>query len=236
MGRQDERDEQDGSHAGAFDCAGVGSLVERPKSAKTGGHCVGTSRNVSCTGKERHAKARQHTRHNGRPMNNTVSLFCLCAGVLCGSSARGLADDGPRNLGVTFNGESDAVEPLATDTWHTITASYRYDGKIGLLTNTYLVLARGGDLLSGFDVGYHLPTNQLGIVKHGYWNATEATGAPGEAGKVIENDQGYLDCENTTVRRTDDEIVGVLPHQVQARRAQGLLQRPPVHRGQGRPA
>ncbi len=120
---------------------------------------------------------------------------------------RCLAADGPRNLGVTFNGEADVTEPLATDTWHTITASYRYDGKIGLLTNTYLVLARGGDLLSGFDVGYHLPTNQLGIVKHGYWNVTEGTGAPGEPGTVIENDQGYLDCEGTSVRRTDDEVV-----------------------------
>lgn len=137
---------------------------------------------------------------------NTPYLLCLCACLLCGSALRCLAADAPRNLGVTFNGEADVVEPLATDTWHTITASYRYEGKINLLTNTYLVLARGGDLLNGFDVGYHLPTNQLGIVKHGYWNATEGTGAPGEAGKIIENDQGYLDCEATVVQITDDDI------------------------------
>ncbi len=138
---------------------------------------------------------------------NTVFKFCLCIFGLCGFTMRCPAADGPRNLGVTFNGEADVSEPLATGTWHHITASYRYDGKIGLVTNTYLVLARGGDLLSGFDVGYHLPTNQLGIVKHGYWNLTEGTGAPGHAGRVIENDQGYLDCQGTVVRRTDDELV-----------------------------
>jgi len=119
---------------------------------------------------------------------------------------RCLSAPAPRNMGVTFNGETDVAEPLAADTWHTITASYRYDGNISLLTNTYLVLARGGDLLSGFDLGYNLPTNQLGIVRHGFWNATEATGIPGEAGKVIENDQGYLDCEGTAVQRTADDI------------------------------
>ena len=112
----------------------------------------------------------------------------------------------PRNMGVTFNGEKDPPEPLATDTWHTITASYRYEGRIGLLTNTYLVIARGGDLLHGFDVGYHVPTNQLGIVKHGYWNATEGNGLPGEAGRIIENDQGFLDCEGTRVEKTEDAI------------------------------
>jgi hypothetical protein len=109
-------------------------------------------------------------------------------------------------VSVTFNGETDAAEPLATDTWHTITASYRYDGNIRLLTNTYLVIARGSDLLSGFDVGYHVPTNQLAIVKHGYWNATEATGLPGEAGKIIENDQGFLDCEHTEIEMTANDI------------------------------
>ncbi|MHB8972197.1 MAG: DUF4838 domain-containing protein [Pirellulaceae bacterium] len=137
---------------------------------------------------------------------NTFFRLCLCLCILGGSTVRCLAADSPRNLGVIFNGEADVAEPLATDTWHTITASYRYDGKIPLLTNTYLILARGSDLLNGFDVGYHLPTNQLGIVKHGYWNATEGTGAPGEPGKVIENDQGYLDCAATSVRRTDDEV------------------------------
>ena len=60
--------------------------------------------------------------------------------------------------------------------------------------------------MSGFDIGYHLPTNQLAIVKHGFWNATEATGLPGESGKIIENDQGYIDCENTKVERTADEL------------------------------
>lgn len=117
------------------------------------------------------------------------------------------ADDSPRNRGVLFNGEADVVDPLDSRSWHTITASYRYEGKIDLLTNTYLVLAKGSDLLRGFDIGYHVPSNQLGIVKHGYWNATEGTGAPGDPGKIIENDQGYVDCELTTVQRTSDELV-----------------------------
>ena len=60
--------------------------------------------------------------------------------------------------------------------------------------------------MRGFDIGYHLPTNRLAIVKHGSYNATEATGQPGEAGKIIENDQGYLDCEHTTVEKTADTI------------------------------
>jgi len=133
-------------------------------------------------------------------------MLGLALPLLVGSSPHALAADAPRNMGVTFNGETDPLEPLATDAWHTITASYRYDGKVGLLTNTYLVIARGGDPRTGFYVGYHLPTRELAIVKHGYWNETEATGQPGEAGKVIENDQGFLDCEQTTVRQTEDEV------------------------------
>jgi len=138
---------------------------------------------------------------------STIIRICLCVWILGGVAARCLAADGPRNLGVTFNGEAEASAPLATDTWHTVAAAYRYDGKVDLLTNTYLILAKGSDLLHGFDVGYHVPTNQLGIVKHGHWNATEGSGSPGERGKVIENDQGYLDCEGTTVRRSADEVV-----------------------------
>lgn len=131
---------------------------------------------------------------------------CLAGCLMFGTFVHGLNAQAPRNVSVTFNGEADAAEPLATDIWHTITASYRYDGNLGLLTNTYLVIARGGDLLSGFDVGYHVPTNQLAIVKHGYWNATEATGLPGEAGKIIENDQGFLDCEHTRIEMTANDI------------------------------
>ena len=74
------------------------------------------------------------------------------------------------------------------------------------LTNTFLVIARGGDLLNGFDVGYNLPANQLMIVKHGFWNATEATGMPGERGKIIENDQAYVDCQNTRAMKTANDI------------------------------
>jgi len=112
----------------------------------------------------------------------------------------------PRNVSVTFNGETDAAEPLAVDTWHTITATYRYEAKIDVLLNTYLVISRGNDQLSGFYLGYKPEPNELAIVKHGFWNATEATGTPGEAGRIIENDQGYMDCENTKVTRTADEI------------------------------
>jgi hypothetical protein len=137
----------------------------------------------------------------------TLRIVCLFVLSLAGLPVRSLCAQAPRNLGVTFNGETDPVEPLATDAWHTVTASYRYPGKTGLLTNTYLVIARGGDQLSGFYVGYHLPSNELAIVRHGFWNATEATGSPGEVGRIIENDQGYVDCENTIVERTADEVV-----------------------------
>jgi len=131
-----------------------------------------------------------------------ASILCLSA-CSCVGSAWAQA---PRNMGVTFNGETEAAEPLATGEWHTVVASYRYPGGIDLLTNTYLVIARGGDQRSGFYIGYNLPRNELAIVKHGFWNETEATGAPGEVGKIIENDQGYMDCEHTTVTRTADDI------------------------------
>jgi hypothetical protein len=133
-------------------------------------------------------------------------LVCLPAVVLAGSSARCLFAQAPKNVGVTFNGETDGVEPLAVDTWHTIAARYRYAGHVHLLTNTFLVIARGNSQLTGFYVGYNLPARQLAIVKHGYWNATEATGTPGAPGKIIENDQGAIDCEHTRVDRTADDI------------------------------
>ncbi|HOS95247.1 MAG TPA: hypothetical protein PLQ54_18195, partial [Armatimonadota bacterium] len=131
-----------------------------------------------------------------------ASVLCLSA-CSCVTAAWSQA---PRNMGVTLNGEAELAEPLAYDVWHTIVASYRYPGAIDLLTNTYVVIARGGDQRSGFYIGYHLPRNELAIVKHGFWNEAEATGAPGEAGKIIENDQGFLDCEHTTVTRTADDI------------------------------
>ena len=131
---------------------------------------------------------------------------CLVLCLLIGSFAHHALADGPRNIGVTFNGETDGVEPLPTDRWHTITASYRYPGKIDLLTNTYLVIAKGNDMLAGLDVGYNLPADELAIVRHGFWNATEATGHPGEVGTIIENDQAYIDCEQSKVERTADEI------------------------------
>ncbi len=128
-----------------------------------------------------------------------VLLPCICVPSLCAET--------PKILGITVNGHrSDASDPLAVDRWHTITARYQYDGDISLLTNTYLVICPGSDKLSGFYIGYHLPTNQLAIVKHGFLNATEATGRPGESGKILENDQGYIDCENTTIKKTGDEI------------------------------
>ena len=130
----------------------------------------------------------------------------LSALLLAGSAVVGRGAQAPQNVGVTFNGETEALDRLAADAWHTITASYRYPGRIDVLTNTFVVLARGGDLLSGLDVGYNLPANQLMIVKHGFWNATEATGQPGERGRILENDQAYVDCENTAVQKTADEI------------------------------
>lgn len=126
--------------------------------------------------------------------------------LLAGSPLAGRGAQAPQNVSVTFNGETDAIDPLAAGEWHTLTANYRYPGKIGLLTNTFVVIARGGDLLRGLDVGYNLPANQLMIIKHGFWNATEATGQPGAKGRIIENDQACLDCENTVIKRTADEI------------------------------
>jgi len=113
----------------------------------------------------------------------------------------------PKTLDVRVGGQTiDVVEPLATDTWHTITARYQYAGDFGLLTNTYMILGTDADRLRGFDLGYHLPSNRLAIVKHGSYNATQATGQPGEAGKILENDQGFLDCEHTKVEKTADTI------------------------------
>jgi hypothetical protein len=113
----------------------------------------------------------------------------------------------PKTLDILVNGQtSDLAEPLAADQWHTVAARYQYAGDFSRLTNTYLVICRGDDPRSGFYVGYHLPSNQLAIVKHGFWNDTEATGRPGEQGKVIENDQGFMDCEKTTVEKDADKI------------------------------
>jgi hypothetical protein len=125
--------------------------------------------------------------------------------LLAGSSGQRLLAQAPHNVGVAFNGETDAVE-LATGEWHTVTASYRHAGKIVALTNTFLVLAKGGELQRGLDLGYNLPANQLAIIKHGFWNAVEAAGQPGEKGRIIENNQACVDCENTTIRRTADDI------------------------------
>ncbi len=136
-----------------------------------------------------------------------AALTCLCVWLVAGPCAQSLSAEAPKNVGVTFNGEAEPPAPLPTDQWHTIVASYRHTGSVHLLTNTYLVITRGSSQLSGFYVGYNLPGNELAIVKHGFWNATEATGKPGEAGKVIENDQGAMDCEHTTVAKTADEIV-----------------------------
>ena len=126
-----------------------------------------------------------------------LPVACLLSSAACAQ--------GPRNVRVTFNGQTELAAPLATGEWHTVVAHYRYPGKINLLVETYLVFARGGNLLGGWDMGYKPPENQLMIIKHGFWNATEATGKPGEA-KIIENDQGYMDCEHTKVDVTADEI------------------------------
>lgn len=141
----------------------------------------------------------------GSPLGPTW-IGCFSVWLLAGPCAPALLAQSPRNTGVSFDGEAEPLEPLTVDEWHTITASYRHVGSIDLLTNTYLVLVRGGDLRSGFYIGYNLPANQLTIVKHGFWNEPEAAGLPGEAGKVLENDQGYVDCERTGVERTADDI------------------------------
>ncbi len=130
----------------------------------------------------------------------------LLAFLLAAASAHCASAQAPNNLGVLFSGESDPVEPLAVDRWQTVTARYRYPGNIPLLTNTFLVFARGGNIRAGWDMGYNLPANQLMIIRHGTWNDIESGGRPGEAGKILENDQGYLDCEHTTVEKSADHI------------------------------
>ncbi|MBM4094359.1 MAG: hypothetical protein FJ276_33870 [Planctomycetes bacterium] len=136
-------------------------------------------------------------------MMKILPSLCLASVLLSVHFNNGVCAEAPRNVSVVFNGETDVAAPLSIGEWHTITARYRYDGRTHLLTNTYMVLAKGGALQSGLDLGYHVPTNQLNIVKHGFWNEMEAAGTPGEA-KVIENDQAWLDCESTTVTVTPD--------------------------------
>jgi len=132
---------------------------------------------------------------------------CLFASLLPACCAEHLLAATPANLDARVDGRpADAAEPLATDAWHTITARYRYAGDFTLLTNTFMILCPGTDRVQGFDVNYHLPSNRLAIIKHGSYNATAATGQPGQAGKIIENDQGYLDCEHTTVEKTADTL------------------------------
>lgn len=139
----------------------------------------------------------------------TTFIACFIVSLLSCVCVRSPAAEGPtpQNLGIEVNGQNaDVAEPLSADQWHSITARYKYAGDFSVLTNTYLVFCTGSNPLSGFYVGYHLPSNQLAIVKHGFWNATEATGQPGEAGKVIENDQGFMDCQHTTVTKAAGEI------------------------------
>jgi len=134
-------------------------------------------------------------------------IVSLLVFLFASVSAQCLYAETPKNLGVSINGKgTDVSEPLAIDKWHTITARYQYAADFKLLTNTYLVLCRGSNQLAGFYIGYNLPRNELAIVKHGAWNNTEAIGSPGEVGKIIENDQGYLDCEKTTVEKNGDRI------------------------------
>ncbi|MFH2069109.1 MAG: hypothetical protein ABII89_06595, partial [Candidatus Omnitrophota bacterium] len=92
----------------------------------------------------------------------TASVFCLFTGILICVSAQCLLAATPKNLGVDVNGQgADISEPLAIDTWHTITAKYRYAGDFDLLTNTYLVICRGSNQLGGFYIGYNIPRNEL---------------------------------------------------------------------------
>jgi len=41
----------------------------------------------------------------------TSRVVCLCARIVFGCSARCLCAQSPRNVGVTFNGETDLAEP-----------------------------------------------------------------------------------------------------------------------------
>jgi len=129
-----------------------------------------------------------------------VSLLVL---LFTSVSLQGATSLAPKNIGTSFDGKNiDAADVVTSDKWHTISAKYKCPGDI----NSYLVICKGSSQLYGFYIGYNLERNELAIVKHGYWNATEGIGSPGEKGKIIENDQGYLDCENTRVDKTPTEI------------------------------
>lgn len=128
-----------------------------------------------------------------------ISLLVLFISV----SPHCFSAQAPKNIGVSFDGKSiDAADTLVSDKWHTISAKYKCPGDI----NSYLVVCKGSSQLFGFYIGYNLERNELAVVKHGYWNATEGIGFPGEKGKIVENDQGYLDCENTRIEKTSAEI------------------------------
>ena len=139
---------------------------------------------------------------------NKAIIICLVAALSPCFIVSYLPAETPKALGVMINGHiADAGEPLAADRWHTITAKYQYAGDAAEWTNTYTVVCSGGDQLrNGFYLGYHVPGNQLQIVKHGSYNDVEVAGQPGEMGKIIENDQGYLDCENSKVEKNAAEI------------------------------
>lgn len=156
----------------------------------------------------REQAGREHPRAKRRGGAAGTARAVRCAGVLALLAAPWLSRaQTPADLGVTFNDEgADPDAPLAAEQWHTVTARYRHTGRVDTLTNTYLVFCRGGNPLTGFYIGYNLPRHELAIVKHGYWNATEATGSPGQAGRILENDQGFLDCEHTAVERTADTV------------------------------
>ena len=67
---------------------------------------------------------------------------CLFLSVLPAFCAECLFAANPKTLDVRVDGRAvDVVEPLPFDTWHTVTARYQY-GDFGLLTNTYMILAR----------------------------------------------------------------------------------------------
>lgn len=55
-------------------------------------------------------------------------IFGLTVLLLAGSSVPGRCALVPQNVGVTFNGETDAIDPLAAGEWHTISARLQGGG------------------------------------------------------------------------------------------------------------
>jgi len=108
---------------------------------------------------------------------------------------------------VAYDGIKWLINPIETDTWHDIKCTYEYNDKIDLMSNCMFVVGSKTNLINGLALNYSINTNTISIMAHGLWVLPEVSGLLGETSKIIENDQAYVDCENSTVSKTEDNIV-----------------------------